>query len=67
MIYRLVKEVREELFEKLMMVRISADQEVDIKQVLPIYWDKMVDQPLETRVGWSFLDDEQNQFIACKQ
>jgi hypothetical protein len=27
----------------------------------------MVDQLSETRVGWSFLDNEQNQFAACKQ
>src|SRR6266536_867970 len=27
----------------------------------------MVDQPSETKVGWSFLDDERNQFAACKQ
>jgi hypothetical protein len=33
----LVKEAREELFEKLIIVRIGIDQEVDIKQVLPIY------------------------------
>jgi hypothetical protein len=38
-----------------------------MKQMPPIYWDRMVDQPSETRVGWSFLDDERNQFIVCKQ
>jgi hypothetical protein len=37
MIHRLVGEVREELLEKLIIVRISIDREVDIKQVLPIY------------------------------
>src|SRR6266536_3642655 len=67
MVHGLVGEAREELFGKLMMVKISADQEVDMKQVPPIHWDKMVDQPSETKVGWSFLDDERNQFAACKQ
>jgi RecQ family ATP-dependent DNA helicase len=67
MIHGLVGEAREELFEKLMIVRVGADQEVDMKQVPPIHWDRMVDQPSETRVGWSFLDDERNQFAACKQ
>ena len=67
MVHGLVGEAREELFEKLMMVRVGADQEVDIKQVPPIHWDRMVDQPSETRVEWSFLDDERNQFAACKQ
>ena len=43
MVYGLIKEVREELFEKLMIVRMGADQEVDIKQVPPIHWDRMVD------------------------
>ena len=67
MIHGLVAEAREELFTKLMIVKVSADQEVDMKQIPPIYWDRMVDQPSETRVGWSFLDDERNQFAACKQ
>ncbi|KAK6591364.1 hypothetical protein H4I95_12233 [Botrytis cinerea] len=67
MIHGLVGEAREELFEKLMVVRMSADREVDMKQAPPIHWDRMVDQPSETRVGWSFLDDERNQFAVCKQ
>ena len=67
MIHGLVGEAQEELFEKLMMVRIGADQELDAKQVPPIHWDRLVDQPSETRVGWSFLDDERNQFAVCKQ
>ncbi len=37
MVYRLVREAREELFKKLIIVRVGADQEVDIKQVPPIY------------------------------
>ncbi|KAH7418916.1 hypothetical protein BKA64DRAFT_614191, partial [Cadophora sp. MPI-SDFR-AT-0126] len=61
MVHGLVGEAREELFGKLMMVKMSADQEVDMKQVPPIHWDKMVDQPSETKVGWSFLDDQRNQ------
>jgi hypothetical protein len=60
MVYGLVGEAREELFGRLLMVRISADQEVDVKQVPPIDWDKMVDQVSESEVGWSFLDDERN-------
>lgn len=67
MVHGLVGEAREELFGKLMMVKMSADQEVDTKQAPPIHWDKMVDQPSETKVGWSFLDDERNQFAVCKQ
>jgi RecQ family ATP-dependent DNA helicase len=67
MIHGLVGEARAELFEKLMVVRVSRDGEVNGKQVPPIYWDKMVDQPSETKVGWSFLDDERNQFAVCKQ
>jgi hypothetical protein len=37
MVYRLVGEAREELFKKLIIVRVGIDQEVDIKQVPPIY------------------------------
>jgi hypothetical protein len=47
MIHGLVGEAREELFEKLMIVRVGADQEVDIKQVPPIHWDRIVAQPSE--------------------
>jgi hypothetical protein len=66
MIHGLVGEAQEEMFKKLIMVRVSRDGEVDGKQVPPIYWDKMVDQPSETKVGWSFLDDERNQFAVYK-
>jgi hypothetical protein len=45
----------------------SSDGEVKGKQVPLIHWDKMVDQPSETKVEWSFLDDERNQFAPCKQ
>jgi hypothetical protein len=67
MIHGLVREAREELFEKLIVIRMSIDREIDMKQVPPIYWDKMVDQPSETRVRWLFLDDKRNQFAVCKQ
>ncbi|KAM3067126.1 hypothetical protein ACMFMG_011681 [Clarireedia jacksonii] len=67
MIHGLVGEAHEELFERLMMVRMGEDHDVDMKQVPPIHWDRMVDQPSETRVGWSFLDDERNQFAGCTQ
>jgi hypothetical protein len=60
MIYRLVREVREELLEKLIIIKISINREVDIKQVLPIYWDRIIDQPSETRVRWLFLDNKRN-------
>jgi hypothetical protein len=33
MVHRLVGKAREELFKKLMIVRVGVDQEVDIKQV----------------------------------
>ena len=32
-----------------------------------IDWDNTVDQPSETKVGWSFLDDERNKFGAHKE
>jgi hypothetical protein len=54
MIHGLVGEAREELFEKLIVVRMGVDREVDMKQVPPIHWDRMVDQPSETRVGGRF-------------
>jgi hypothetical protein len=37
MIHGLVREAREEMFKKLIMVRVSRDGEADRKQVPPIY------------------------------
>ncbi len=39
----MVGEARDELFEKLMGVRVGRDGEVDVKQVPPIPWGRMVD------------------------
>src|SRR5271168_4143325 len=49
MVHGLVDEARKELFTKLMMVDV---------QKTAIDWESMVDNPAESRVGWSFLDDE---------
>jgi RecQ family ATP-dependent DNA helicase len=67
MVHGLVGEAREILFKELMMVRVGADQDVDMQQVPPIHWDTLVDQPSETRMGWSFLDDKRNQFTVDGQ
>lgn len=37
MVYGLVREAQEELFEKLIIVRVGGDYKVDIKQVPLIY------------------------------
>ena len=55
MVHGLVGEAREELFEKLMVVMMSGDGEVDVKQVPPIHWDRMVDQPSENPGGEDVL------------
>jgi RecQ family ATP-dependent DNA helicase len=62
MVHGLVEEARDILYSKLMKVDMDAEQQVDPQQVPPIYWDSMVDNPSESRVGWSFLDDERNKF-----
>ena len=62
MIHGLVGEAQDELFGKLMMVDIDSEHQVDPTQVPAIHWDSMVDNPTESRVGWSFLDDERNKF-----
>jgi hypothetical protein len=64
MVHGLVHKAREVLFSKLMMVGMNCDEEVDTQQVPPISWDKLVDQPSESRVRWSFLEDERNQFAV---
>lgn len=64
MVHGLVAEAREILFRKLLMVEMNEDGEVDARKVPPINWDQLVDNLAETRVGWSFLDDERNQFAV---
>ncbi|KAL5351033.1 hypothetical protein ACLOAV_004607 [Pseudogymnoascus australis] len=60
MVHGLIGEARDELFGKLMVV-------TDEGGVSSIDWDNTVDQPSETKVGWSFLDDERNKFGAHKE
>ncbi|KFY90217.1 hypothetical protein V500_05234 [Pseudogymnoascus sp. VKM F-4518 (FW-2643)] len=60
MAHGLIGEARDELFGKLMVV-------TDEGGVPSIDWDNTVDQPSETKVGWSFLDDERNKFGAYKE
>jgi hypothetical protein len=66
-VHGLVEEAREELFSKLIMVGMDADNEIDAQQVPPIKWEKLRDNPAETGVGWSFLDDERSQFSVDGQ
>jgi hypothetical protein len=60
----LVHEARELLFNELMMVGMNIDKEV-CRKCPKIDWDNIVDQPSESQVGWSFLDDERNKFPVC--
>ncbi|OBT70934.1 hypothetical protein VF21_10104 [Pseudogymnoascus sp. 05NY08] len=60
MVHGLIGEARDELFGKLMVV-------TDEGGVPSIDWDNTVNQPSETKVGWSFLDDERNKFGAHKE
>ncbi len=65
MVHGLIGEARDALFGKLMMVDSTGGK--DPPQVPPIDWENTVDQPSETKVGWSFLDDERNKFGAHKE
>ena len=58
----LVGEARDVLYKELMMVDVDSQGHVDATQVPGIDWDTMVDNPSESRVGWSFLDDERSRF-----
>ncbi|OBT70930.1 hypothetical protein VF21_10099 [Pseudogymnoascus sp. 05NY08] len=60
MVHRLIGEAQDELFGKLMVV-------TDEGGVPSINWDNTVNQLSETKVGWSFLDDERNKFSAHKE
>ena len=62
MIRGLVGEARDVLYKELMMVDMDSQGQVDATQVPGIDWDTMVDNPSESRVGWSFLDDERSRF-----
>ncbi|KFZ23111.1 hypothetical protein V502_02410, partial [Pseudogymnoascus sp. VKM F-4520 (FW-2644)] len=60
MVHGLIGEAQDKLFGKLMVV-------TDKGGVPSINWDNTVDQLLETKVGWSFLDNERNKFGAHKE
>ena len=62
MIHGLVAETRQQLVGKLMLREIDDEGDVTDSVPLPtIYWDKLVDNPAEQKVGWSFMDDSRNQ------
>ena len=65
-VHGLIEEARDELFGKLMMVGTTTEGG-ESKHVPPIDWESTVDQPSETKVGWSFLDDERNKFAVHKE
>ena len=67
MVHGLIGEARDELFGELMMVRGKFEGSDEAKPVPPIDWENTVDQPSETKVGWSFLDDERNKFTVHKE
>ncbi|KAG9241064.1 hypothetical protein BJ878DRAFT_428921, partial [Calycina marina] len=60
LIHGLVKEAREVLYKDLLLVDQDSQGHVDPTQVPGIDWDTIVDNPSESRVGWSFLDDERS-------
>ncbi|KAG4427745.1 hypothetical protein IFR05_016773 [Cadophora sp. M221] len=62
MVHGLVREAREVLFKDLMLVDMNSQRQVDSTQMPGIDWNTMVDNPTESRVGWSFLDDERSRF-----
>jgi hypothetical protein len=65
LVHGLVEEARKELFTELMMVDRNADGQG--QQAPVIGWESMVDNPSESRVGWSFLDDERTKFAVDGQ
>ena len=67
MVHGLIGEARDELFGKLMMVNMTSEGGETRTTVPIIDWENTVDQPSETRVGWSFLDDDRNKFGIYKE
>ncbi len=66
-VHGLIGEARDELFGELMMVRGKFEGSDEARPVPAIDWENTVDQPSETKVGWSFLDDKQNKFTIHKE
>lgn len=65
MFHGLIEEARKELCTELMMVEVNANGQG--QQAPAIYWESMVDSPLKSPVGWSFLDDERTKFAVDGQ
>jgi hypothetical protein len=62
MVDGLVAETRRILIEDLLMLRLDEHGEVQGEQLPPIDWANSVDNPTESKIGWSFLHDIRNQF-----
>jgi hypothetical protein len=58
----LIEEARKELFIELMIVDRNIDGEG--QQAPAINWESIVDNLLESQVGWSFLDDKRTKFAV---
>jgi hypothetical protein len=66
-VHGLIREACDELFKELMMVEGKFEGSDKGRPVLSIDWENTVDQPSETKVRWSFLDNERNKFTVYKE
>ncbi|KAF1955660.1 hypothetical protein CC80DRAFT_415022 [Byssothecium circinans] len=62
MIHGMVTSARRQLMEALMLLQVNEEGSVvPGTTTLPkIYWDRLVDNPAEQKIGWSFIKDAYN-------
>ena len=61
-VHGLVSQARTGLMKDLMLVEMNIQDEINEGQVPRIHWGKLRDNPVESQVGWSFLQDPRNKF-----
>ncbi|PVH90690.1 hypothetical protein DM02DRAFT_485853, partial [Periconia macrospinosa] len=62
MIHGAIASARQHLLKELMLLQVNDEGEVvPGTTALPaIYWDRLVDNPAEPKMGWSFMEDVRN-------
>lgn len=63
MIHGVIARARQHLMKTLLLLQVNDEGEViPSTTALPlIYWDRLVDNPAEQKMGWSFMEDARNQ------
>jgi hypothetical protein len=65
MIYGMMTSARQQMLLDLMLLQVDGEGGIALNTTacLAIYWDKLVDNAAEQKVGWSFMEDLRNKHV----